>query len=93
LEVILWSIPLVAVGVLSSSEVVSSVVPPVVPSGRCPIPVYVHWDRGVIHPTQSIGRIILWGVLSLRARIVPLGAWLLRGKASEVSVSSEYVSE
>ncbi len=54
LEVALWAIPLVAVRVLLSSEVVSSVISPVVPSGRCPVPIYVHWDRGVVHPSGSV---------------------------------------
>ncbi len=93
LEVALWAIPLVAVGVLSSSEVISSIVSPVVPSGWCPVPIYVHWDQGVVHPPGRVRQVILWHVLSLRATVIPLGAWLLGGKGSKVSISSEYVSE
>ncbi len=93
LEVALWAVSLIAVGILSSTEVIASVVSSVVSSRWCPIPVYVHGDRGVVHPAWGIRRVILRGVLPLRAWIVPLRAWLLRGKSPEVSVSSEYVSE
>ena len=89
----MWAIPLVAVGVLSSSEVISSIVSSVVPSGWCPVPIYVHWDWGVVHPSGRVRRVVLWHVLSLRAIVIPLGVWLLGGKGSEVSISSEYVSE
>ena len=54
LEVILWSIPLVAVGVLSSSEVIASVIPPIISPGRGSVSVYIHGDRGVIHPSGSV---------------------------------------
>ncbi len=74
LEVALGSIPLVAIGVLTSSEVVSSVVSSVVPSGWCPVPIYVHRDRGVVHPSGCVRRIILWRALSLWAVVVPLRA-------------------
>ena len=50
LEVALRSVSLIAVGVLLSTEVIASVVPP----GWCPVPIYVHWDQGVVHPTGSI---------------------------------------
>ncbi len=55
LEVTLWAIPLVAVGILPSSEVVPSIISSVVPSSRRPVPVYVHRDRGVVHPARSVG--------------------------------------
>ena len=93
LEVVLWAVPLVSVRILPSAEVVSSIVSPVVSSGWCPVPVYVHWNRGVVHPTGGVRRIVLRCALSLRAWVIPLGARLLRGKSSEVSVPSEYVSE
>ena len=54
LEVVLRAIPLISIGVLPSTEVISSVVPSVVSSGRCPVPIYVHRDRGVVHP--------MWGI-------------------------------
>ncbi len=54
LEVILWAISLVSVGVLSPMEVVSSIVPSVVSSSWCPVPIYVHWDRGVVHPAGCV---------------------------------------
>ncbi len=54
LEVILWSIPLVAVGVLSSPEVVTSVVPSVVSSGWSSVSIYIHGDRGVVHPSRGV---------------------------------------
>src|SRR6266403_2321166 len=93
LEVALWVIPLVAVGVLLSSEVISSIISPVVPLGWCPVPIYVHWDWGVVHPPGRVRRVILWHVLSLRATVIPLGAWLLGSKGPEVSISSEHISE
>ncbi len=54
LEVTLRTIPLVAVGVLSSAEVIASVVSSVVSSGWCSVSVYIHGDRSVIHPSRSI---------------------------------------
>ncbi len=93
LEVILGAISLIPVRVLSSSEVIPSVIPLVVSSGWGPVPVYIHGNWGVVHPSGSIGRIILRGTLSLGTRVIPLGAQLLRGEASEVSISSEYVSK
>ena len=54
LEVILWAVSLIAVGILSSTEVVASVVSSIVSSRWCPVPVYVHGDRGVIHPARGI---------------------------------------
>ena len=42
------------VGILLSAEVIASVVPSVVPSGQHPIPVNVHWDRGVVHPSRGV---------------------------------------
>ncbi len=54
LEVVLRAVSLVSIGVLLSVEVIPSVVPSVVPSGWCPVPVYIHWDRGVVHPAGSI---------------------------------------
>jgi len=93
LEIVLRAVPLIAIGVLPSAEVVASVVSSVVPSRWCPVPIYIHGDRGVVHPTRGIRRVILWGVLSLRALVVPLRAWLLRGESPKVLVSSEYVSE
>ncbi len=54
LEVTLRTVPLIAVGVLSSAEVIASVISSVVPSGWCPVSVYIHGDWGVIHPSWSI---------------------------------------
>ena len=54
LEVILWTVSLIAVGVLSSAEVVASVIPSVVSSCWCPVPIYVHRDRSVVHPAWGI---------------------------------------
>ena len=54
LEVTLQTISLIAVGVLSSAEVVASVVSSVVSSSWCPVSVYIHGDRGVVHPSGSI---------------------------------------
>jgi len=93
LEVILWAVSLIAVGILSSTEVVASVISSVISSRWCPVPIYVHGDQGVIHPARGIRRVILRGVLPLRTWVVPLRARLLRGKSPEVPVSSEYVSE
>ena len=93
MEVALWAIPLIAVGVLSSSEVIPSIVSSVVPSSWCSIPIDVHRNRGVIHPARGVRRVVLRRVLSLRTSIVPLGTLLLRSKCSEVSISSKYVLE
>ena len=54
LEVVLRTVPLIAVGVLSPAEVVASVVSSVVPSCWRPVPIYVHRDRSVVHPTRGI---------------------------------------
>ena len=54
LEIALRSISLIAVGVLSSAEVVASVTSSVVSSRWCPVPVYVHRDRGVVHPAWGV---------------------------------------
>ncbi len=54
LEVTLRSVPLIAVGVLPSAEVIASVVSSVVSSRRRPISVYVHGNGGVVHPTRGI---------------------------------------
>ncbi len=54
LEVILWSVSLVAVGILSSPEVIASVVSSVVASGWCPVSVYIHGNWSVVHPTRSV---------------------------------------
>ncbi len=87
------AIPLVSVGVLSSPEVVASIIASVIPSGWCSVPIDIHRNGGVVHPSWGIGRVVLRCVLSLGTSIVPLGVWLLRSEGSEVSVSSEYVSE
>ncbi len=55
LEVVLRAIPLISVGVLSSLEVVPSVVPSVVSSGWRSVPVDVHRNWGIIHPSRGIG--------------------------------------
>ena len=55
LEVVLGPIPLVSVGVLSSVEVIASVIPSIVSSGWRPVPIDVHWNWGVIHPSRGIG--------------------------------------
>ena len=54
LEVALRTVALVVVGVLSSPEVIASVVSSVVSSRRRPISVYVHGNGGVVHPTRGI---------------------------------------
>ena len=54
LEVVLWSISLVAVGVLSSPEVIASVVPSIVSSGWSSVSIYIHGDRGVVHPSRGV---------------------------------------
>ena len=55
MEVVLWAIPLIPVGVLSSPEVIASVVSSVIPSGRGSVPINVHGDWGVIHPLGGVG--------------------------------------
>ena len=54
LEVVLWLVSLVAVRVLSSAEVIASIVPSVVSSRWCPIPIYVHGNGGIIHPARGV---------------------------------------
>ena len=54
LEVILRAVSLIAVGILSPAEVIASIISSVVPSRWCPVPVYVHGDRGVIHPSRGV---------------------------------------
>ncbi len=55
LEVVLGPIPLVSVGVLSSTEVIASVIPLIVSLGWHPVPINVHWNQGVIHPSRGVG--------------------------------------
>ena len=55
LEVILWAISLVSVRVLSSAEVIASIVSLVIPSSWCPISVNIHWNRSVVHPSRGVG--------------------------------------
>ena len=93
MEVVLRAIPLVPVGVLSSPEVVASVVSSVVSSSWCPVPVDIHRDRGIVHPARGVGRVVLRCVLSLGLSAIPLGVLLLRGKGSKVSIPSKYISE
>ena len=93
MEVVLQAIPLVPVGVLSSPEVVASVVSSVVSSSWCPVPVDIHRDRGIVHPARGIGQVVLRRILSLGASAVPLRVLLLRDKGSEVPIPSKYVSE
>ncbi len=54
LVVILGAVSLVSVRILSSSEVVASVVSSVVPASWSSVPVDVHGDRGVVHPARSV---------------------------------------
>ena len=54
LEVALRAVSLITVGVLPSAEVVASIVSSVVPSRWCPVPIYIHGDRGVVHPTGGV---------------------------------------
>ena len=54
LKVSLWAVPLIAVGVLPSSEVIASIVAPIVSSRRRSAPIYVHGNWGVIHPSGSV---------------------------------------
>ncbi len=87
------AVSLIPVGVLPSTEVIASVVSSVIPLGRCPIPIDVHWNGGVVHPLRGIGRVILRCILSLGTGVVPLWALLLRGEGSKVSIPSKYISE
>ena len=93
LKVVLWAIPLIAIGVLPSSEVVASIVSPVVSLSWCPVPVDIHWDRSVIHPSQSVRGIVLWCALALWVGVVPLGSLLLGDEGSEIFISAEYIPE
>ena len=93
MEVVLWAVSLIPVGVLPSTEVIASVVSSIVPSGWCSIPVDVHWDRSVVHPLGSIRQVVLGCTLSLGASVVPLRALLLGSKHSKVPVPSKYISE
>ena len=104
LGVVLVSVALIAVVVPLSAIVITTIVvvaaivslASVVPlsSGRCSVSINVHRDRGVVHPSWSIWWIVLRGVLSLRALIVPLRALLLWCKGLEVSISfSKYVTK
>ncbi len=54
LVVILGAVSLVSVGILSPSEVVTSVVSSVVPTSWSSVPIDVHGDRGVVHPAGSV---------------------------------------
>ena len=93
LKVVLWAIPLVVTGVLPPLEVIAMVVSSIVPSGWCSVPVDIHRDRCVVHPSRGVGRVVLGRALSLRVRVIPLGSLLLRGEGPEVSISSKDVSE
>ena len=68
MEIVLGAISLVAVIVsLSSSEVVPTIVSlaMVVSSCRSPIPIDIHRDQGIVHPSGGIGQIVLGCGLSL----------------------------
>ena len=93
MEVVLRAVSLIPVGVLPSTEVIASVVSSVIPSGWCPIPIDVHWNGGVVHPSRSIGRVVLRCILPLGTGVVPWGTLLLRSESSEVSVPTKYISE
>jgi len=54
LEVILLTVPLIAIGILSSAEVIAPIVSSIVPAGWRFVPVYIHGDRSVIHPSWSV---------------------------------------
>ena len=54
LEVGLRTVSLITVGVLSSAEVVASIVSSIVSSRWGPVSIYVHGDRGVVHPTRGV---------------------------------------
>src|SRR6266446_1202920 len=94
-NVSLGSVPLIVVVIPLSSEVVTMVIPlaMVVSSHWCSIAVNIHRDRGIIHPSQGIRRIVLRRVLALWAWVIPLWMLLLRSKGSKVSISSEYISK
>ncbi len=101
LEVVLGSVALVLVRVPLSAKVIILVVSStmVVPLSAvwCSIPVNVHGDQGVVHPSWGIWQIVLgrvspvgwlWVILSLQAWIVPLWPLLLRSKSTEVFIPS-----
>ena len=54
LKVVLRSVSLIAVRVLASSEVIASIVSSIVPSSRGPVPIDIHGDRSVIHPSWGV---------------------------------------
>ena len=54
LEIVLWAISLISVGVLPSAKVIASVVSLVVPLSWRPVPVNIHWDGGVVHPPWCV---------------------------------------
>ncbi len=54
LKVVLRVVSQIPIGVLSSSEVVPAVVPSVIPLGWRSVPVYIHRDWGIIHPSRGI---------------------------------------
>ena len=91
LEIVLWAVSLISVGVLLSPEVVASIIPSVVPSSWCPVPVDVHWDRGIVHPLWCVGRVVLGRILPLGSGVVPLWMLLLGSECSKGSISSEYI--
>jgi len=74
-------------------EVIASIISMVVPLGRCPVSIDVHWDRGVVHPSWGIRGVILRYALSLRTGVIPLWLLLLRDESSEVFIPSKYISE
>jgi len=55
LVVILGAVSLVSVGILSPSEVVTSVVSSIVPASWSSVSIDVHGDRGIVHPAGSVG--------------------------------------
>ena len=54
LEVTLRTVPLIAVGVLLSAEVIASVISSVISSCWRSIPIYVHGNWSVVHPSWGI---------------------------------------
>ena len=54
LEVRLWAVSLIAIGILLSAEVVASVISSIVSSSWGSVSIYVHGDGGVIHPSRGI---------------------------------------
>ena len=54
LEVTLRAVPLIAVGVLLSAEVIASVISSVISSCWRSVPVYVHGNWSVVHPSRGI---------------------------------------